>query len=42
VLARAAARRPSPASAAAAPILTALMKEMVDQQAWPGAAWIGR
>ena len=42
VLARAAARRPSPASVAAAAELVALMKDMVLGQAWPGAAWIGR
>jgi LysR family nitrogen assimilation transcriptional regulator len=42
VLARAAARRPSPASVAAASELVGLMKEMVQTQAWPGAAWIGR
>jgi DNA-binding transcriptional LysR family regulator len=42
VLARAATRRPSPASVAAADELVALMKEMVAQEAWPGASWIGR
>ena len=42
VLARAAARRASPASVAAAAELVALMKEMVHAEAWPGAAWIGR
>jgi DNA-binding transcriptional LysR family regulator len=42
VLARAAARRPSPASVAVASELVALMKEMVEEQAWPGASWIGR
>ncbi len=42
VLARAAARRPSPASVAAAPELVGLMKELVLRDAWPGAVWIGR
>ncbi|WP_020657069.1 LysR family transcriptional regulator [Massilia niastensis] len=42
VLARAATRRPSPASVAAAAELVGLMKEMVLEKAWPGAAWIGR
>lgn len=42
VLARAATRRPSPASVAAADELVALMKEMVQEDAWPGASWIGR
>ncbi|MET0981966.1 MAG: LysR family transcriptional regulator [Telluria sp.] len=42
VLARAATRRPSPASVAAADELIALMKEMVQKDAWPGASWIGR
>lgn len=37
VLARAAARRPSPASVAAAPELVGLMKELVLRDAWPGA-----
>ena len=42
VLARAAARRASPASGAVAAELVNLMKEMVQAEAWPGAAWIGR
>jgi DNA-binding transcriptional LysR family regulator len=42
VIARAAARRPSPASVAVAAELVALMKEMVQTGAWPGASWIGR
>jgi len=42
VLARAATRRASPVSVAAAPELIGLMKEMVLNGAWPGAAWIGR
>lgn len=42
VLARAAVRRPSPASVAVATELVALMKEMVGEGAWPGATWIGR
>lgn len=42
VLARAAARRPSPASVVAAAELVLLMKEQVLQEAWPGAVWIGR
>jgi DNA-binding transcriptional LysR family regulator len=42
VLARAATRRPSPASVAAAAELVALMKEMVLADEWPGASWIGR
>lgn len=42
VLARAATRRASPVSVAAAPELVGLMKEMVLSGAWPGAAWIGR
>ena len=42
VLARSAARRPSPAGVAVAAELVALMKEMVQAEAWPGAAWIGR
>lgn len=42
VLARAAARRPSPASVAVAAELLTLMKEMVREQAWPGATWVGR
>ncbi len=42
VLARSAARRPSPAGVAVAAELVALMKEMIEAKAWPGAAWIGR
>ena len=42
VLARAAARKPSPAGVAVAAELVALMKEMVQAGAWPGATWIGR
>jgi len=42
VIARAAARRPSPASVAVAAELVALMKEMVQADTWPGASWIGR
>lgn len=42
VLARSAARRPSPAGVAVAAELVALMKEMIQAEAWPGAAWIGR
>lgn len=41
VLARSATRRPSPGGVAAAAELVGLMKEMVEKEAWPGAAWVG-
>lgn len=41
VLARSTTRRQSPASMAAAPELVALMKQLVLENAWHGATWIG-
>jgi DNA-binding transcriptional LysR family regulator len=42
VLGRGIARRASPASLAVETELLALMKEMIREEAWPGASWVGR